>query len=356
VEYAAAADPWLDLAVLKIDARNLQPIPFGDAAQLKKGQIVITLGNPFAIARDGQVSASWGIVSNLARKAAPRGDEQDPTGGRDTLHHFGSLIQVDTRLNRGTSGGALINLRGEMVGLTTALTAGPTYETAAGFAIPVDEDLKRTVEVLKSGRRADFGFLGVLPTPLTREERRRGGRGARIRDVWGATPAAQAGLRAGDIILAVNNQPIFDDNDIIRHVGAKLADTQVNLTIQRNNQLLTKEVTLSKKPMQTSRPPYARQPDPVWRGLTVEYLTAMSGFQQFGRLFDLRAAVGVLDVARNSPAWQSGLRTGDFITQIAGQSVNTPAQFHHTAQDQTGDVSLTVLRGGRAVEMVVPGE
>jgi serine protease Do len=356
VEHAAAADPWMDLAVLKIDARDLTAIRFGDAAQLKKGQIVIALGNPLGIARDGQVSASWGIVANLARKAAPRGDERDQAGGRETLHHFGSLIQVDTRLHRGTSGGALINLRGEMVGLLTALAAGPTYESAAGFAIPVDEDLKRTVEVLKSGRRADFGFLGVLPTSLSREERQRGGRGARVRDVWGATPAAQAGIRAGDIILAVNNQPVFDDNDIIRHVGAKLADTQVDLTILRNNQLLTKQVTLSKKPLQTSRPPYAREPDPEWRGLKVEYVTAMSGFQQFGRLFELRGAVGVLEVQRNSLGWEAGLRTGDFISHVAGRPVNTPTQFHAVAATQIGDVPITVLRGGRSIPLTVPAE
>lgn len=353
VRQATAADPWTDLAVLKIDAQDLPTITFGDAATLKKGQIVIGLGNPFAIARDGQVSASWGMVSNLARKAPPQDDDQDALGARDTLHHFGSLIQTDMKLNQGTSGGALINLRGEMIGLITSLTAGPTYETAAGFAIPVDEDFKQVVEVLKSGRRADFGFLGVLPTSLTREERQQGRRGARVRDVWGATPAAEAGIRAGDLILAVNNEPIHDDNDVIRHVAAKLADSEVDITIQRNNELLTKRVKLSKKPLHSVRAPYFQQPDPRWRGIQVEYLTAMSGFQQFGRLFDLRGTVGVLDVERNSPAWEAGVRAGDFISRVGRRAVSTPEQFHRAAALRTGSTTLTLIRSGRELELEI---
>src|SRR3972149_8527359 len=116
------ADPRSDLAVLAIQAADLEPIPFGEASTLKRGQFVIALGNPYAIARDGQVSASWGIVANLARKAPPVPDESQPTG-KSTLHHFGTLIQTDAKLNLGTSGGPLLNLKGEMVGLTPALAA-----------------------------------------------------------------------------------------------------------------------------------------------------------------------------------------------------------------------------------------
>ena len=118
--WVKAADPRSDLAVLTVDgadvvSANLLPIQFGDAATVRKGQIVLTLGNPYAIARDGQPSAGWGIVSNLARKAPPSPEESDPAGKR-TLHHFGTLIQTDAKLNLGTSGGPLVNLRGEMVG------------------------------------------------------------------------------------------------------------------------------------------------------------------------------------------------------------------------------------------------
>ena len=106
-----AADPRSDLAVLAIDAVNLPPIAFGNADDVKRGQIVISLGNPWAIARDGQPSASWGIVANLHRKAPASPSEADPTG-RPTLHHYGTLIQTDARLNLGTSGGPLLESQG----------------------------------------------------------------------------------------------------------------------------------------------------------------------------------------------------------------------------------------------------
>ncbi len=106
-----AADPRSDLAVLSIDAHDLPAIKFGDAANLKKGQIVIALGNPYAIARDGQASASWGIIANFERKAPPSPDDA-ATSGKRTLHQFGTLIQTDAKLNLGTSGGALHQSQG----------------------------------------------------------------------------------------------------------------------------------------------------------------------------------------------------------------------------------------------------
>src|SRR5262249_22946371 len=135
VQQIKAADPRSDLAVLSIKARDgeLEPIKFGDAAGLKKGQIVLALGNPYGIARDGQVSASWGIISNLSRKDGPWTTDRETRNSKPTLHHYGSLIQTDVKLNLGTSGGALVNLKGEMIGLTVSLAAGLGYEQAAGF-------------------------------------------------------------------------------------------------------------------------------------------------------------------------------------------------------------------------------
>ena len=152
-----AADPRSDLAVLSIDgadvaSANLVPIRMGDAATLRKGQIVVTLGNPYAIARDGQASAGWGIVSNLNRKAPPVPDETD-AGGKTTLQHYGGLIQTDARLHLGASGGPLLNLRGEMIGLCISQAATAGYESAAGYAIPVDATFRRVLERAAAGPR-----------------------------------------------------------------------------------------------------------------------------------------------------------------------------------------------------------
>ena len=164
-----AADPRSDLAVLAIEATDLPPISFGNADELKKGQIVIGLGNPYAIARDGQPSAAWGIVANLQRKAPATPSESDPTG-RPALYHYGTLIQTDAKLGLGTSGGPLLNLRGEMVGLSVALAATAGYESAGGYAIPVDATFRRAVETLKRGREVEYGFLGIQPMNLLQEE------------------------------------------------------------------------------------------------------------------------------------------------------------------------------------------
>ena len=142
-----AADPWLDLAILKIEATDLTPLALGDTKGLKKGQIALALGNPYAIARDGQPSATWGIISNLARPAPPTPERAGATAGegRLTLHHYGNLIQTDARLELGSSGGALINLKGELIGVTTSLAALVGYEKSGGFSIPFDDDFKRSL-------------------------------------------------------------------------------------------------------------------------------------------------------------------------------------------------------------------
>ena len=139
--WVKGADPRSDLAVLAIEAVDLPPIRFGDGTGVKKGQIVVTLGNPHAVARDGQASAGWGIVSNLARKASPVPAGPDDTG-KPSLHHYGTLIETDAKLNRGASGGPLLNLRGEMVGLCVALGTAVGYQSAATYAIPLDETFR----------------------------------------------------------------------------------------------------------------------------------------------------------------------------------------------------------------------
>ena len=182
-----AADPRSDLAVLAIEATDLVPITFGDASTLQKGRVVIALGNPYAIARDGQVSAAWGIVANLARKA-PLTPGDYETAGKTTLHHFGTLIQTDARLNLGTSGGPLVDLGGRMVGLVTSLPASGGFEREAGYAIPVDR------HVPPRGRPAQRGPRGRVRIPRHPTGEPRGPRGARraARDA-GAAGSARAG-------------------------------------------------------------------------------------------------------------------------------------------------------------------
>jgi serine protease Do len=347
--YAAklkAADPWLDLAVLQIETDQLKPITLGDARALKKGQFVIALGNPYAIAKDGQPSAAWGIVSNLQRQApSPQGGTR-ASEGRETLHHWGTLIQTDARLELGTSGGALVNLKGEMIGLTTSLAALYGYERPGGFAVPVNDDFRRALDTLKTGRLPDYGFLGVAPRYLTMAERQRGKVGARVEDIVPATPAFAAGLRAGDIITGADGQPIADDLDLIRYVSGLFADTTVTLQILRGasesraGRKLDVKVKLSKKRMDSSREPYEEVEPVSWRGLRVEYATAAPLFREQSRDLDPAGSVGVINVAPDSAAWKSGLRSGDFISHVGPARVTTPREFYDSVAALEGDVML----------------
>jgi S1-C subfamily serine protease len=350
-----AADPRSDLAVLAIEANNLTPIALGDAAKLKKGQIVIALGNPFSIARDGQVSASWGIVSNLARKAPADPSEADSTA-KTTLHHFGTLIQTDAKLNLGTSGGALVNLRGEMVGLTVSWAAASGFETAAGYAIPIDATFRRVLETLKQGREVEYGFLGVPPANLQQREVLQGLHGVRVSQSVPGTPAVKAGLKVGDIITAVNGEPIYDADGFVLSVGKQPAEAVVKLAVLRDDRPKVVEAKLGKYPVRGKK--IVTQTDPLWRGLRVEYPTAVvdeRGRGMSGLSFP-EQGVTVVEVAENSPAAAAGLQVGMVISTANHKAINSPKEFRAAVDNSSDPVVLRIADDrGRSERVIEPG-
>jgi len=334
------ADPRSDLAVLAIDAVDLAPITFGDASSLKKGRIVIALGNPYAIARDGQPSAAWGIVANLARKAPPTPDETDSSGKR-TLHHFGTLIQTDAKLNLGTSGGPLLNLEGQMVGLCVSLAAVAGYETAAGYAIPVDQTFRRVVDTLKSGREVEYGFLGIQPANLGPREVLAGMQGIRVDRVVVGTPAARpSGLKPDDIITAVDGQPIHEADSLVLEVGKLPVESVARLNVIRDGRPRTLDVTLAKYPVRGRR--IITTPAAAWRGMRIDYPTAVvdADSRAQSRMVFFDDGVIVTDVREGTPAWEAGLRPGIRIGQVGRTPVRTPNQFWAAVAGQRGPVQL----------------
>ncbi len=355
-----AADPRSDLAVLAIDARDLIPIKFGDVTKLKKGQIVITLGNPYAIARDGQVSASWGIVANLARKDGPQLDRTTPSGLdklKPALHQNGTLIQTDAKLNLGTSGGALVNLKGEMVGLTISLSAVLGYEQAAGFALPVDETFRRALELLKQGREVEYGFLGVSPALLSWDERASGKHGVLIKDIVHGTPAQRSGLSANDVVMQVNEQPVHDPDQLMLSLGKLPPEAEVRLTVAHHNGVVsTVPVQLAKYCVRGEKIVTVRPP--AWRGVRVDYVTASKEFRDWtyhGRV-DLDGSVLVTEVEPNSPAWNEGLRPDMMISHVENKRVITPKDFHEAVADKEGPVKLrlNLPAADRPVRTIAP--
>jgi len=339
--WVKGADPRSDLAVLAVDASDLEPIRFASADKLRKGQIVLALGNPHAIARDGQASASWGIVANLTRKAPPSMEDSE-LSRKSTLHHFGTLIQTDAKLNLGTSGGALVNLRGEMVGLTTALAATAGYEQSAGYAYPVDDTFRRVVEALKQGREVEYGYLGIQPGNLSSQEVLAGLSGTRVYAVLPGTPAAKYGLQVGDLITSVDGRPVYDADSLVLSVGRLPVESVVRMGVLRGGRSVELKVTLSKYPVRGKK--IVTTPAPDWRGLRVDYLTAVldpAGRSMY-ELPSLDAAVAVTDVEEGSPAWEAGLRARDLIRRVEERPVSTPREFHAAVVGKTGAVRLSV--------------
>ncbi len=350
-----AADPRSDLAVLAIEATGLRAIEFGDASQLQKGRIVIALGNPHAIARDGQVSAAWGIVANMARKSPPT-DDYDRSG-KTTLHHYGTLIQTDAKLNLGTSGGPLLDLGGRMIGLVTTLPPATGYEQPAGYAIPVDKTFRRVVATLKQGREVEYGFLGIQPVNLSMRERAGGLQGMRVHRIQPGpgTPAYQSGLRPGDIITAVDGKPVLDADSLVLEVGRLPVESRVELTVLRDGQQRRLRVKLGKYPVRgkkivTNRPP-------SWRGIQVDYPTVLvDDGNRLGRSPGyFEDAVLVTEVQSPSPAWSSGLRAGMSISHVGSKAVHTPRQFRALVAGRPGPIEVRLTEEEKPVRTIPPG-
>jgi len=328
-----AADPRSDLAVLQIEASDLIPATFGTAETLKKGQIVVALGNPYAIARDGQASASWGIIANLARKAGPPLDTSK-------LYHYGTLIQTDAKLNLGTSGGLLVNLKGEMVGMTTSLAATPGYEQAAGYAVPVDETFRRVVNTLKDGREVEYGFLGVNPANLSKLEILQGAHGARIMGIETGSPAELSNLKPGDIVTHIDGRSIFDADELVLDVGRMPVESHVELTVLRDDVTRKIPVELAKFPVRGVK--VVTKPAPSWRGMRIDYGTALprDSDRIAPAIPDPGGSVVVVEVEKDTPAAAAGLQNGMFINQVGNTPVRTPKEFYGAVAGKTGEVSL----------------
>lgn len=357
-----AADPRSDLAVLKVDFDALQmkpadvkPIRFGDGGSVKKGQFVLVLGNPYAIARDGSVSASWGMISNISRAAYPVEPRTDPEAlKKQTIHQFGTLLQIDARLNLGTSGGALINRNGELIGITTSLAALEGYEKSAGYAIPINDATRRIIETLMRGHEVEYGFLGVEPQDVDPNQLRRyasdfaQSTAATIR-VLPRSPADTGGLATGDLILSVNETPIRGRDDLMREIGLLAPGTTARIRVWRPDirRELTVLVNLGKWPARDEDGIVAANwRHPPWRGLFVDYPTGRAKY-----ISDpiYHPAVVITQVVPETPAADAELTEGDFITHVNETAVETPAEFYDAIKDLRNEARLRLLNGREVV-------
>jgi len=370
-----AADPRSDLSVLsparkltKQYAQSLLPIKYGPTKSIRKGQFVIALGNPYAIARDGSPSASWGIVSNFHRFPIPIKKHflNRELNKKETLHHFGTLLQVDTHLDLGTSGGALLDLDGNLIGVTTALAALEGYEKSTGYAIPINKATLRIINSLAAGLEAEYGFLGIHPQTIERDRvKQRFAGNAQLQapyyveadSVKRYSPAQLAGMLPRDLILSINGQKLTNELDLMREVGKAGAGNEVKIQILRGKKPreLTLTIKLGKWPVVDDEGIVQTQfRHPLWRGLRVDYPTARTKYT-FSP-FSYPPAVVVTHVEPGSPAQQAGLEEGNFISQINNQSVQTPESFYQEALKPNSSQVILKLLDDRKVILPLPSK
>jgi serine protease Do len=333
-----AADPRSDLAVLRLlngKVGPLQAMRLGDADRMERGHFVVSIANVFASGfRDGQPSASLGILSNMRRRAvaAPR-DE----GQTKPLHYYGTLLQTDARLHLGCSGGALVNLDGELIGVTTALAAIQGGETPGGFGIPINAGLRRVIDVLQRGEEVEYGFLGVGFEERVPD----GGPGVTLAFVTPGSPAFVEGkLRGKEVILSINGMALKQSDDLLVALGTQLAGCKVRLQYRRGKEVHTADVTLAKLYVPGKKIASSLGKRPVCRGLRVDCTSLLA--QKPPPLPSIPPGVLVSDVTPNSPADRAFFKAGDIITHVNRVAVNTPAAFYAAADNATDPLELTL--------------
>jgi S1-C subfamily serine protease len=329
-----AADPRSDLAVIvpaagdEADPPKLKPIKMGDAGTLRKGAFLIALGNSFNAARDGSASASWGILSNIARRLEFETDEYAP-GPQKTLGlmHFPTLLQLDTKLNLGMSGGAVINLKGELVGITTMASSPAGFDALAGYAVPMDRIIRRAIATLKEGKEVEYGFLGLRADNKYSN---------RVSELTENSPALLGQLRIDDQIIAVNDIPVTDFESLILAVNAFSAGDAIRLKIVRGDQVLERTIVLAKLAVD-GEVIASNRPKP-WRGLRVEYSSVLYR----GSRFTDRPTSGVvvMEVEDGSAAAAAGIKRGQLISGVGGDAVRTPREFADAVARTEGPVIL----------------
>lgn len=229
-------DAETDLALLKIDARALPAIRLGSSRQLRIGDVVLAIGNPYGLTK----SVTQGIVSATGRAALE-------------LATFEDFIQTDAAINAGNSGGALVNSHGELVGINTAVLTQDMATEGIGFAIPVDL-VRGVVEELKKHGRVIRGYLGLVPDDLTNGQRAQLGldnnRGILITEVFGGGPAERAGLRVNDIILSINGEQILQERQALLIAASTKPGDEVDVVAWRDGEQFSTTVIATERPRQ----------------------------------------------------------------------------------------------------------
>lgn len=309
-------DPELDIAVLKIDAKNLSEVKMTNSENLRVGDFVVAIGNPFGL---GQ-TVTTGIVSALGRSGLG-------------IEGYENFIQTDASINPGNSGGALVNLRGELIGINTAIISRGGGNIGIGFAIPTNMARASMEQILADGE-VRRGQLGVGIQDITSDLRdafglKRGEFGVLVTGVAEDSPAEEAGIAAGDIILAVDGVPTKNSSQLRSLVGVKRIGEEVKVDLFRDSERITLDVKVG---------------DPRSIAATGEVGHALLAGVKFENQAD-REGVVVTSLDRNSAAAFAGLRPGDLIVSVNRLRVRDLDDMQQALRREADEVLLRINRG-----------
>jgi serine protease Do len=329
-------DPRTDIAVIKIEGTSFPTLTLADSSKVEVGDVVLAIGDPFGV---GQ-TVTQGIVSATGRNGL----------GIEDLEDF---IQTDAAINPGNSGGALVDDEGHLIAINTAIVGGSGGNVGIGFAVPINM-AKHDMDSILAHGKVDRGYLGVHignVTPALAKTFHTAAGGALINDVTPNGPAANAGLKRGDIVTALNGQPINDSPQFQQRIGTMDPNTKITLKVTRDGKSMDVQVVLGEFPSDNVRasneaPSSGNAETAAIQGVTVENLTPEIAQQL--KLSPATKGVVVDKVNPSSNAAEANLQQGDVILEVNRQAVTNTQEFNRAMSSAQKDnpVLLLVNRGG----------
>ena len=327
----AGSDPKKDLALVSFESKESLPVAkLGDSDSLMVGDWVLAVGSPLGF----ESTVTSGIVSALGREAASGSD----------VGSFTDYIQTDAAINQGNSGGALVNILGEVIGLNTWIASSSGGNIGLGFAIPINNAKKAINDFITKGR-SEYGWLGISMGSLSLQSAKdlslENANGAFVYGVFKKSPAAAAGVLPGDFVTSVNGTTVKDGSDLLKLVSNLEPGSKVEFGVLRNGLPLKLAAKITTRDDES----IASSSSSLWPGFALAPIT-----EDIRAQLNLGAAAGnlvIINVEQGSPAQIAGLSQGDVVRKLNGNEVKTLADFYRAFNDtKSREVMLNITRQG----------